>query len=381
MLLIGVLGTARSEGGKSVSFPRLTQRHVLMLCLAYFAIRIAGMLAFQIRWTPDVAIFGSFWEAGKHLDYAIHPYVWVTRQGFAELNMNPPALLPLFQLFALFDPQIGQSVWLLVSAAIYLLTVISLKDHVTRAQLFWLLTVPMVYTGIGLGQIYVLMIALGVAVWWCLRDNREIAAAVLIGVLVAMKPNFAVWGLLAFAAGHFRAAVVAGLVAFILSALPAALYGPDIFSQWLAAASGDNHGAFPHDVSLWGYFSRLGIPGAQAAIAATLIASIAWAVKFRPSLHDLTPVAILVGMLCSPLAWLDYLMIAAAFIVESKWRLPMTLAAFLLYLMPFTGKAVQGSPLVVALASSLYIIPVLIMLAHFVRRVPVQQERLRESMA
>lgn len=346
-------------------FPQVRRRHVLIVCSVYYLIQIFGMLAFQLRWSRDVAIFGSFWEAGKHVDYALHPLVWVTKEGFAETNLNPPALFPLFQLFALLDPQIGQSVWLFVSAAIYFACVWSFREHVTRAQLFWLLTVPIVYTGIGLGQIYVLMFALGLGIWWLIKDNRPIATAILVGILVAMKPNFAIWGLIAFAAGHFRPAIVAGLVALALSALPAALYGPDIYHQWLAAAALDHHGQFPHDVSLWGYFTRSGIPGAVIAIALAVIALLGWAFRRKPSLHDLTPVAFMAGVLCSPMAWIDYILVAVPFMVERPWRVPMLIAAFILYATPLAGNTVHAAPVIVWLASTLYLTPVIIMLAHF----------------
>lgn len=358
----------------STMLQRVTRAQVFAMCAAYYLLNVTLMVIVYSRPAKHAAIFGSFWEAGKHLDYQAHPLVWRTGEGFLELNLNPPTLFPLFQLFALFDPQAGQIVWMIVSAALWLAVVWLLHKQATRAQIFWLLTLPTVYACLALGQIYILLFALGAAIWWCLKNDRALLASVLIGVLVALKPNFAVWGIVAFAAGHYRHALTAGAVALALFVLAAVLYGPSIYSEWLHAAALDQHGLHPHNVSLWAFFTRLGLNVSPYVVAAVAVAVIAWAVRFRPSLYDLTPVAVLVAILCSPLAWLDYVLVAAAFVIDRPWRLPMVAAAFLMFGSVWSGTVFHEHANLLIPISALCIAPPIIMLVYFMRRaVPVRQ--------
>lgn len=353
---------------------RFGPTHVFVACAAYFAVYVALILIISARPDDQAMLFGSFWEAGKHLDYQSHPLVWRTAEGFLEINLNPPTLLPLFQIFALFDPQAGQIVWLVVSAALYLAVAWTLRKQVTRAQMFWLMTMPTVYAGLALGQVYVLLFALGAAIWWALKEDRPVLAAILIGLLVAIKPNFAVWVATAFCAGHLRPAVIVAAVAVGLSALAALAYGPHIYSEWLQAVSMDRHSLHPHNASLLAFFTRFGLAGGWVIVSALLIGVLGWAYRVRPTLYDLTPIAILVAILCSPLAWLDYVIVAAPFFIDRPWRAPMVAAAFLIYCSPMSGAAFHsGNPAYLLLASAVSIIPVAMMLGHFLLRATPQR--------
>jgi hypothetical protein len=294
--------------------------------------------------------------------------VWIPKNtGIPEINLNPPVILPLFRLFAMIDPQVGQSVWLFVSAAIYLSGVWLLyRQGIAGVKVVWLLTVPFVFSGLGVGQIYVLQFALGVGIWFAVRSDREMWAALLLGILVAMKPNFAIWGFVAFFAGHHRPALVAGAIALALSLVPAVLYGPHIYWEWKAAVALDRHNLLPNDVSFHGFFYRFGIPGASIVVAAVLFWVLAWAYRFKPSLHDLTPVALISAVLCSPLAWIDYTVVVFPFVVDERWRKPMLVAVILTYGVVIAAQAVGTNSVLLFLASAACVAPVLLMLVHFV---------------
>lgn len=357
----------------------LTARHAFLLGAFLFGLTTITFGLLLVSFAKDAAIFGSFWESGKAAGlgrnpYLLYPRVWVPDNAappIPEVNLNPPSVLPLFQIFALFDPMQGRLVWLGISAGLYALGVWSIYcvGKPNSIQILWLFLCPLAFSNLALGQIYTLLMLLGIASWYCLRENRSILASIFIGVIVAIKPNFAVWGFLAFASRHYREAVVAGIVAFALSALPAILYGPDVFSQWMAAAELDRHNLFPHDVSLHGFFYRLGFPdAAYAPIAALCLSILYWAYRTKPSLYDITPVAIVVGMLCSPIAWIDYIFIIAPFIVDRQWGRPMLAGALLVCLESQWVGFVRSERWMLLLVSIAAIAPAIIMLGVFVRR-------------
>lgn len=363
---------------------RLTVRQAFILGALLFGsiVTIYAFLFAVVLKSP--VIFGSFWEAGRAASagqnpYLLYPNVWIPANvdpPIPEINLNPPSILPLFQIFALFDLVSGRLGWLAISAVVYCLSVWTIYrlGNPSPIQIFWLFLSPLALTNLALGQIYALLLALGVAIWQCLRSDRRLLASLLIGVVVALKPNFAVWGFLAFASRHHREAMVAGAVALILSAFPAIFYGPAVFGQWMAAAALDRHNLFPHDVSLYGFFYRLGVPYiASSPVAALCLGTLFWAYRTRPSLYDVTPIAIIVGMLCSPIAWIDYIIVIGPFIVDRKWEFPMLMAALLVFLESLWVGFVYSERTILGLVSILSMSPALIMFAVFLKRARTPQ--------
>jgi hypothetical protein len=94
---------------------------------------------------------------------------------------------------------------------------------------------------ITVGQIYGLLVLLA-ALAYCFHQRRQpVAAAIAIGLLVAVKPTMAFLLPFLWLAHHRRIAWVATGVTCIASALPVLFYGPGIYTQWVAALLGDMH--------------------------------------------------------------------------------------------------------------------------------------------
>ncbi|MBA4010984.1 MAG: hypothetical protein C0481_03885 [Phenylobacterium sp.] len=359
--------------------PWLTRRLVLMGALAYFLASLVGFVVAKLFFPDAVVIFGSFWESGRAASAGLDPYLnypLVFTPKFPsfvhEVNMNPPAALPLFQVFALLPVTFAAALWVVIFGALHLACVFALDRRLdlSRVQLVWLITV-FGLGGIGMGQIYTLLLALGLGIWLSLQSDRLTLAGVLLGILVAIKPNFALCGMVLFASGHFRPVMIAALVAIALSALPVLLYGPQVYDQWLAAIARDNHGTvFAHEVSLSGFLRRagLGMIALPVALSACL-AGLAYAWRAKPSSLDALAFGIWLSIICAPLAWGIYLVVITPALVTRRWDWTMILCVALLSLSIDLSIWAIRHPAFVTLVGALYMAPIMLVGWAIVRRI------------
>jgi len=140
-----------------------------------------------------------------------------------------------------------------------------------------------------------------VLAWLLFRAGHECWAGLLIGLVVAIKPNLGLWPVLLLVAGHRRPALTALGTALALSALPLLRYGPGVYGQWLAAVQAESWFHMPHYASLPSLGARLGIPGWGLA-AAVLVGLAALLVAWRGRLPvlALSEGALLAAYLVSP---------------------------------------------------------------------------------
>lgn len=357
----------------------LATQLVLAATTVVFLLHTVRIYAKQLEEGITVRLFGTFWESGHAVEFGRNPYeiyplvLWNTNvtNPVAEVNLNPPSLLPLFQLAARVDPFHGRLLWLIAAGAIYVIGawIIARAARPQPLQAAWLLLFPAVTADTEMGQIYAAMFALGLCVWLALRAGRTGAAAICMALLMTIKPNFGIWCLVAIAAGHARPAIVAMGVALLLSLLPGAMYGIDVYYQWFTAVSADRHFLIPSDISMHGLFRRLGYAeiGLLSAVALGTW-SLWWARRTRPTLYNLTPAAMLAGILCSPLAWYHYMVALVPFVVDRPWRPAMLVAIILTFLERRWECSANEQGVTLAVHSLAAMAPALLMLPIFVLR-------------
>ena len=290
-------------------------------------------------------VLGSFWASGWAAAHGLNPYAvcpltWTFHlDGHAgtvvDLNLSPPALLPFFAAFSWVSVDAAVRAWTLVSALLMIgsgaLLVGANRGHVQHRQILWFLLARAMFNTLWLGQDYSLMIALAVGAWVLLERDHELAAGIALGLLMAAKPNYALWPLLLVFCGRWKASAVAAGVAAALCALPLALYGPGIYGEWMRAVASDPHWFFPNEVSLIGLATRMGhARTGEAAAAVLLVAACAVVAWKRPSLRVTSGVALSVGMLASPLAWYQYAMLLAGPLFARRWNWALTVVLALL---------------------------------------------------
>ena len=319
-------------------------RKTLLACLLAW-IAFAGLQ--RSRPSGELRDYGSFVASGRAASqglnpYGIHPLTFhVVLPGFEvwNPNLNPPVSIPVFAVFDRVDPQTGFRAWWRFSLVCYAAAVALLMRRygVRRSWMMavWALALAGFWDTLALGQIYLPLVLACTASWLLLDRGRTLSAGVLMGIIVAVKPNFLVWPALLLLAGHWRVALCAGATMGVLWMLPLALYGGSIYTQWIDVIASDrDRGAFLTNASLPGLTNRLGAPLAGMIGSIVLLASLSvWAMRRRPSLLHASAIGIAGGILASPIAWVHYtLLLMPAFFAAP--RRPLLIASAGLLVIP-----------------------------------------------
>jgi hypothetical protein len=150
-------------------------------------------------------------------------------------------------------------------------------------------------------------VAAAVGAWLHLERGRPVPAGLLIGLVVAFRPNLVPWPIVLALSGAWPVATTSLATAGLISLIPVMVYGPGIYHSWVTALVSLNWPFLPDNTSLLGVASRLGVPGAGTLLGGMLLGGIAiWAWRTRPPATRVTAVALVGALLASPTAWLPY---------------------------------------------------------------------------
>ena len=286
--------------------PTLTRpAAIILVCiLAFF---IAGYANIWFRDRFQVHDFDILMVSGRSLAAGLDPYATYLEGP----NRNPPITLPLFQLFGRVDRDTAYQGWVLFSGLIYLAGVVWLiktyPDRLNPLRLVWALSLYALFHELIQGQIYALLFLLTTAAWILQDHGHPRGAGFFIGLLAALKPNFLVWPALLLLSTQRRVGFVAILTFLLTSALPILLYGPGIYAGWLAILPSPADLTNLESPTLFTAAAILGVPSLGLWLSLFLLAITAfWALRFRPSAHELGSTALIVAMLASPIAWVGY---------------------------------------------------------------------------
>lgn len=324
--------------------------------------------------------FGGYWASGQAANaggnpYAVFPQTSVSRYPdhgvlvpVADVNLNPPCLLPLFQLLALGSLR---SFGIALTAVSFLTLAVVGVALLRRGQptgyftIVWLLISAPVIETFRAGQVYLLLLLFGTAMLLAAERKAWAAAGIALGLLAGCKPVFAPAILILFCARHYRVALYAAGSAALMTLWPIAAYGPRIYLQWLNALSGDMHWLGIHDVSIPALWHRFGWPRTGEALAvAMLVGGCAWAWKTRPVFQPAVCVALTVSLLISPLTWIHYLLALAPWLLTAPRSRALT-TALALALVPTAlwnpSSATGSSNVAMGLCALFYLFPALIL--------------------
>ncbi len=297
---------------------------------------------------PGLWDFGSFVASGRAAGEGLNPYgvypltLRVELPGFESWNpnLNPPISALLFQAFDVADPYVTYQVWRWISVAVYAAAILLLVSRVgNRVEALiiavWALALAGFWDTLFLGQIYLPLVLAGIAAWLLLERGAGLWAGILIGIVVAMKPNFLVWPVLLFLSGHHRSAIVAFVTACAISLIPVVVYGPEVYRQWFELVAADGSRAlFLTNGSFAGLAARAGIPSFGLVLGLLLLAGLAaWALWRRPDVLTVSALALLASILASPLGWIHYTLFLLPVIVR-HWHQPAMRIVALLLVIP-----------------------------------------------
>lgn len=305
-----------------------------------------------LSWTPSPGIgdFGAFLGVGQAIRTGVDPYsvlpttptLVVNGHASPWPNMNPPTLLPIWSLLVSLDPMFSFHVWFVVCLVLYIgIIALLLRAYpARRTPLFvsWLLALVPFWYSQWLGNIYVPLALFVVLAWLALHHGQRWQAAVLIGIVVAVKPNLFVWSLLILVSGDIAVALGSALITLLVGAIPLVLYGPVVYLQWLHAV------LTYHDVdqrilgSVFSVGALVGLPEASTALGFVLAtALVGFALVRARSLGkvlDVSALALVVSLLASPIAWNNYALLLLPIYAAHRWT-PLLLASAALLLTPF----------------------------------------------
>ena len=325
--------------------PRFVKAAIVLGLCALIATAIVPLLQ------PNRSLrdFTTFVQAGRAYDAGLNPYVLYqdfdpaagielgTPRETGSPNLNPPISIYPFSLMADLDPFSVRNGLSVASALIYAaVCVVLLKAYPWQRRplvMLWLLTVAGFWYTLLLGQIYIPLFALGLAALLLIERGRNLLwAGILIGLVVAIKPNFAIWPLFMLLAGQRKIALTSVAVVAAISGIPLLIEGPGIYSQWLEAARAYPRAAIAPNASMFGVATRLGIQEAGYAVAAGIVgvgAFYAW--RWRLTGREASAWSVVLTLLVGPLTWVGYTLFMLPLLLSRRWaRWEIAIAATML---------------------------------------------------
>ncbi len=224
-----VQGMRRGARGAILNgrFPAVGRR-VAFLALVAAAIgsKLAPFIFLQLGNGANGTDFSVFVSSARALESHANPYALATG---TWQNMNPPVWFGLFSLLARVPDEVGVDVVRCGSLLIAAMVVLYLArryqaPHIDEIGLLLFGTASL-WTTIGMGQVYLLLLPLATVGWVLLEEEADTSAGLALGVLTALKPNLVAWPVLLLLNGRRRAGIVALLSAALASALPVLFLG------------------------------------------------------------------------------------------------------------------------------------------------------------
>jgi arabinofuranan 3-O-arabinosyltransferase len=235
-------------------------------------------------------------------------------------NLNPPVLAALLAPFALLDALPAYRLFvvltliMVVGAVVVVARELRLTAGPTAAVVLVVLASSPLHGTLLLGQIYGLLLVGLVAGWVAERHDHPLLAAACYGVTVALKPSLAPLLLLPLVLRRWRPAAAGFGGAAAASLLGVLAAGPATGLQWLRIGLSEPVPDTADNASLPGVAVRLGLPSAVGTALGLVVLAVTLAVLHRRRAQvdptGTAPWAVLAaGLLLSPIAWHNYLML------------------------------------------------------------------------
>lgn len=312
---------------------------------AWLFVRYPGLLVSRVaNADPKGHVdYETFWRSTVALIHGADVY----HTGSVLSNLNPPALCLLLAPFGLVPVML--SYWLFTALTVLLVTTsVLLAARELRlgaaAAVFGVLTLwacSPLHGTLMLGQIYGLLMAGLTAAWLAQRWGRPGWSAVLVALVVTLKPSLAPLLLIPLVQRRWSALCTGLAASAAFSLAGVAVAGPASAWEWLALATGTPAPEVDANASLPGLVARLGGPAAVGwLVTVVVLAGSLWWVRRAPDAGrvprgsvrpgDAVLFAVTAGcLLASPIAWLNYSVMlwpgALVLLRAGRWRVTVPL--------------------------------------------------------
>ena len=305
---------------------RLTRDEVALVVLYV----IAALVSWQFYGAGD---FGCFYETAAILgDTGRYQTSYA-----ACSNLNLPHVTAALIPFTFVPLPVAWALWQLLSLGALMVVWRYLPATPKDLLIPMIALSPALLSQIAMAQMAALLAALVTAAWAAQRGDRPMAAGVLLGVAVALKPfvlPVVVWWAVSRAG---RAAAVAFTTAGCCIALGIAVLTMEPYITWLETTRGATWAHFGLNLSLFGTVSRLGPAGSPAlwVCACAVVAAVTAACTLGRRSDAAWVVVLLASILISPFGWAYYeLIVAGPLVGAARDDGALMRAAALLWLPP-----------------------------------------------
>ena len=313
---------------------------ILAICCVLGVIILLNIVGLQpaLRGLLD---FGSFIAAGREAAAGGNPYradsplVYTvessdTGQRLPSPNLNPPVSVLFFWGLAQVEPLRAVSGWRWISALFFAGGIIALgwwyQRFTTPVRIVWAVCLAGIWNTLALGQIYAPLFLATIGAWLLMEKGRSLLAGILLGFLIAIKPNFLLWLLLLAVAGQTRTVLSAAGTGMVLSLLPISVLGAQVYRQWLDALQ--DYPALGLTIagnsSLQSLAARLGVEQLGIVLSLTLAGAVlVYMYRRRTSLdlHAINSVGIISSILISPFSWPGYTVLTLPILLaRPRWN-------------------------------------------------------------
>jgi len=353
---------------------------------AFVSLNIALNLAWVVTMRSGLKDLGSFLHSGAGYRLGLNPYhyeSWLLPQPVSVqgLNLNPPISVYGFDYLSRLPAGRVEAMFLVGSLLLLALSVgLLMAAYPDKRNVFVLLAVLSlagVWHMVWYLQLYAPLILAITCSWLLMRRGNLLAAGVMLGLVVAIKPNFGVVILALLAARHFKVALPALGTAAIISAAPLLISGPLIYEQWIELATSFKGLVWTSNASLVSAGARFHQPLVGYALASVaLLLMLYWQWRFRPPVLQSTAAAITAALLIGPVSWAGYTLFLLPYFFSQRWDRRLWTAVVMLD-MPFAPKllaAMLGLPvphtpphslnLITAVTASVYVWAMVLLMHH-----------------
>ena len=238
---------------------------ILLVSVAVFQFVVYSELAATTISVRDMSDFGVFYESSRRVLRHMDPYVGGDAMRNQSPNLNPPHFILLTAPMALLQKPVAFALWtaLSVASALFALIVMfrEMDWRVNATTVTW--TLVSILCGAATGallhtaQIGWLLWGPAISIWARARRRQWTSAAVMLGVVMSVKPFM---GLLLFPIvrkGGWRFGIISAGVASLCYGAGAAILGFSALFAWVRAIRSVTWAGFIFNSSLFGYVTRL----------------------------------------------------------------------------------------------------------------------------
>lgn len=276
--------------------------------------------------------FGSFYASGTAFINKTNPYnyfsdnVFIVKldgQSIPCPNLNPPISLCFTTLFTILPLNVAYPTWQIISLLLYIFCIVILYKtfHFHKLKILWGINLAGCWHTIELGQIYIPLLFLMVIAWILMEKKKYIIAGVFIGLLIAIKPNFALWLVIMAVGGLWQTSLSALITAALVSVIPLITTGQEIYLQWMSASSAYNGYILLGNSSFFGLAAKMGEINLGFILSfVVFFLGIFVIIKYKPKNRSVHLIGLTLSLLCSPIAWTGYTIFLLPVLLTMKWN-------------------------------------------------------------